>query len=122
MNNKEILIEVGVDVGGSGTKISVQRVSAEDLTSPIWFSNKTLFSDKRECGQRIAKAILSVAAHHFEHYLIHNIAIGMTIKTTSDSCRIDSKKFKRLDIPMASLIWLEPSNKTFRNSMDSIRT
>jgi len=30
----------------------------------------------------------------------------LTIKTTSDSCRIDWKKFKRLDIPMASLIWL----------------
>lgn len=72
-------MDVCIDIGGSGTKISVKRSSDTELTAPVKFKNKAIFKNKLKAGERFSNAIHEVLKHYVPHKTYSNLHVAISI-------------------------------------------
>lgn len=71
-------VEVCIDVGGSGTKISAALESSGDLSPPVLFLNSSLFKEQKRAGEKIVQSIMKVIEHYYPKSEPSLVAISMT--------------------------------------------
>jgi hypothetical protein len=80
----ESSVEVCIDVGGSGCKISAKRLSEAQLSPLVKFTNEKLFSSKKEYGKRVSSAIVDVLKRYSLPLCVSIVAISQSGKIDHD--------------------------------------